>query len=165
MLSFLTLHPILSFMGSYGSRGALVQPPRGGSPFRCGKIPSSTQRTLAKRTRRNGDPRKGQTHLPLRLQPPLACALSRFIEYLAWSPKLVNDHVCAYTSGAEPVSDPEQMYISALENHKGLSALFYAVEMATQKGIVRTEDDSPNRVQRGLTGHRTLLLHARARCH
>jgi len=43
--------------------------------------------------------------------------LNRFIEYLAWSSKFVNDQVCSYPRGSEPVNDPEQMYLSALENH------------------------------------------------
>ncbi len=60
--------------------------------------------------------------------------LNRFVEYLAWSPKYVNEQTSSFSSGGGP-EDIEQAYLSAMEDHKGLAALFHASEMAEKNSL------------------------------
>jgi hypothetical protein len=61
--------------------------------------------------------------------------LSRFIEYLAWSPKYVDRHVASLPSGVESFTDVTGRYLDAMEKSKGLAALFYANTLAEASGL------------------------------
>jgi hypothetical protein len=56
--------------------------------------------------------------------------LERFVEYLAWSPKYVNDTTSSLTSGEKTSREFIESYIQAMENQKGIAALFYVNEAA-----------------------------------
>lgn len=61
--------------------------------------------------------------------------LSRFIEYLAWSPKYVDRHVASLPSGVKSFTDVAGRYLDAMEKPKGLAALFYANTLAEASGL------------------------------
>ncbi|GAJ14500.1 unnamed protein product, partial [marine sediment metagenome] len=54
--------------------------------------------------------------------------LERFVEYIAWAPKYVDDSSGAYTSGASTLNDPLDSYHDAMERGKGMGGLFYLNE-------------------------------------
>ena len=56
--------------------------------------------------------------------------LERFVEYLAWAPKYVDDSSGAYICGASTSNDPLDSYRDAMEKGKGMGALFYLNEAA-----------------------------------
>jgi hypothetical protein len=56
--------------------------------------------------------------------------LERFVEYMAWAPKYVDDSSGAYKSGANTSRDPLDAYLEAMERGKGMGALFYVNEAA-----------------------------------
>lgn len=65
--------------------------------------------------------------------------LKRFVEYLAWAPKYVNDETNTFpSSGEEHPRDYKQEYLSSMEAHKGLAALYFALKMAEEHGLKET---------------------------
>jgi hypothetical protein len=66
--------------------------------------------------------------------------LERFVEYIAWAPKYVDDNSGAYTSGASTSRDPLDSNIDTIERGKGMGALFYVNEAADRdlQGTLRT---------------------------
>lgn len=68
--------------------------------------------------------------------------LDRFVEYLAWSPKLVSQQANSFSSGAEKLTDTNKRYIDAMKQSKVKAALFYAHEAVEANGledILRTQ--------------------------
>ncbi|MFX1521048.1 MAG: hypothetical protein ACFFCD_14115 [Promethearchaeota archaeon] len=61
--------------------------------------------------------------------------IERFVEYLAWSPKYVNDVTNSFSSSGVKLNDYIGEYLSAMESRKGLEALFCALEVVEEKGI------------------------------
>jgi len=62
--------------------------------------------------------------------------LNRFVEYLARVPKYVNDETGSFPSDGEGTPrDYKQEYLSSLDAHKGMAALFSAFKMAESEGL------------------------------
>jgi hypothetical protein len=65
--------------------------------------------------------------------------LNRFVEYLAWAPKYVNDETNTFPSSGEDRSrDYKQEYLFSMEAHKGLAALFSALKFAEGVSLEKT---------------------------
>jgi len=61
--------------------------------------------------------------------------LSRFVEYLAWSPKYVASYVASFPSDVERSLNYRSCYLRAMDERMGLHALFYAHELAKEGGL------------------------------
>jgi hypothetical protein len=61
--------------------------------------------------------------------------LSRFVEYLAWSPKYVASYVASFPSDIERSLNYRSCYLRAMDERMGLHALFYAQELAKESGL------------------------------
>ena len=61
--------------------------------------------------------------------------LSRFVEYLAWSPKYVTSYVATFPSGVERSLNCRSCYLRAMDERMALHALFYARELVETGGL------------------------------
>jgi hypothetical protein len=62
--------------------------------------------------------------------------LHRFVEYLAWSLKFVTDETRTFPSDSEERTlDYGKEYLTAMSAHKGIAALFYALQFAETSGL------------------------------
>jgi hypothetical protein len=61
--------------------------------------------------------------------------LSRFVEYLALSPKYVTSYVATFPSGVERSLNYSSCYLRAMDERKALHALFYARELVAAGGL------------------------------
>jgi len=61
--------------------------------------------------------------------------LSRFVEYLAWSPKYVANYVASFPSDVERSLNNRSCYLRAMDERMALHALFYARELVEMGGL------------------------------